>query len=117
MTRYMLAVHNCEGEARPAMSPEEMQQSWHEIATLEADMKSKGAWVFSGRLHDADTATVVRASTNWGAPHHRRPIRRGREHLGRLYIINAKPVLCGNLTLIRLHRSLPALVRRTPSSA
>jgi hypothetical protein len=96
MTRYMLAVHNCEGE--PAMSPEEMQQSWHEIATLEADMKSKGAWVFSGRLHDADTATVVRASTNGALLLTTDgPFVEAREHLGGLYIINAKPVLSGNI--------------------
>jgi hypothetical protein len=27
---------------------------------LEAEMMSTGAWVFSGRLHEPDTATVVR---------------------------------------------------------
>ena len=90
MTRYMLAVHNCEGEARPAMSPEEIQQSWHEIATLEADMKSKGAWVFSGRLHDADTATVVCASTNGALLATDGPFVEAREHLGGFYIINAE---------------------------
>ena len=29
---------------------------------LEADMKSRGAWVFSGRLHEPDTATVVQVA-------------------------------------------------------
>jgi hypothetical protein len=44
------------------MSPEQMQQSWQQMGALEAEMKSTGAWVFSARLHEADTATVVRAA-------------------------------------------------------
>jgi hypothetical protein len=44
------------------MSPEQMQQSWQQMGALEAEMKSTGAWVFSARLHEADTAAVVRAA-------------------------------------------------------
>jgi hypothetical protein len=88
MTRYMLSVHSVAGGAREPMSPEEMQRSWHQISALEKEMKSKGAWVFSGRLHDADTATVVRVSngeilTTDG------PFVEAREHLGGFYVINA----------------------------
>jgi hypothetical protein len=52
-------------------------------------MKSAGAWVFSGRLHEPDTATVVRQSdgdvlTTDG------PFVESKEHLGGFYIIEAE---------------------------
>jgi hypothetical protein len=70
------------------MTAEQMQHSWQEIGILEADMKAKGVWVFSGRLHDPETATVVRVAngeilTTDG------PFAEAREHLGGFYIINA----------------------------
>jgi hypothetical protein len=89
MTRYMLSVHTVEGEVREPMSAEEMQHSWQQIGILESEMKSMGAWVFSGRLHEADTATVVRVAngellTTDG------PFAEAKEHLGGFYIINAE---------------------------
>ena len=89
MTRYMLSVHSVQGEAREPMSPEDMQHSWQQIGILEAEMKSTGAWVFSGRLHEPETATVVRVAngeilTTDG------PFAEAREHLGGFYIINAE---------------------------
>jgi hypothetical protein len=85
----MLSVHSVEGEGRTEpMSAEEMQHSWEQIGMLEAEMKSTGAWVFSGRLHEPDTATVVRTAngeilTTDG------PFAESREHLGGFYIVNA----------------------------
>ena len=89
MTRYMLSVHSAQSEVREPMSAEEMQHSWQQIGTLEAEMKSTGAWVFSGRLHEPDTATVVRLAnaeilTTDG------PYAEAKEHLGGFYIINAE---------------------------
>jgi len=89
MTRYMLSVHSGQGETREPMSAEAMQRSWREIGVLEAEMKSTGAWVFSGRLHEPETATVVRVAngeilTTDG------PFAEAREHLGGFYIINAE---------------------------
>ena len=88
MPRYLLSAHSVDGEVREPMTEEQMQQSWQQIAPLEADMKSSGTWVFSGRLHDADTATVVRPSgddvlTTDG------PFVEAREHLAGFYIIEA----------------------------
>ncbi len=62
MPRYLLSVHSVEGEARDPMTDEELQQSWKQLQVLEQEMQSAGAWVFSGRLHEPDTATVVRSS-------------------------------------------------------
>lgn len=41
---------------------EEMQQANKQVRMLEDEIKTAGAWGFSGRLHDPDTATVVRVS-------------------------------------------------------
>jgi hypothetical protein len=66
-----------------------MQQFMERIGVLEDEMKSTGAWVFSGRLHEPDTATVVRESegevlTTDG------PFAESKEHLGGFYIIEAE---------------------------
>ena len=88
MTHYLLSVHSVEGEVREAMTDQELQQSHKQILVLEQEMKSAGAWVFSGRLHQPDTATVVRISdgevvTTDG------PFVESKEHLGGFYIIQA----------------------------
>ena len=88
MPRYLLSTHSVAGATREPMTDEQMQQAWAPIQALEAEMKSAGAWVFSGRLHDADTATVVRVSgseilTTDG------PFVEAKEHLAGFYIIEA----------------------------
>jgi hypothetical protein len=88
MTHYLLSVHSVQGEAREPMTDEEMQQSWKQIQVLNEELKSAGAWVFSGRLHQPDTATVVRLSggevvTTDG------PFVEAKEHLGGFYVIQA----------------------------
>jgi hypothetical protein len=88
MAQYLLSVHSVEGEAGPQMTEEEMQQSWKEMQALNEDMRSAGAWVFGGALHEPDTATVVRVSggdvlTTDG------PFAESKEHLGGFYVIEA----------------------------
>ena len=58
MMQYLLSVHSVEGEVREPMSAESVTQ----VGILEEELKSAGAWVFSGRLHEPDSATVVRVS-------------------------------------------------------
>ena len=89
MTKYLLSVHSVEGEVADPMTEEEMQQSWKRIQALNEEMKSTGAWVFSARLHEPDTATVVRVSdgevlTTDG------PFAESKEHLGGFYLIEAE---------------------------
>jgi len=88
MTRYMLSVHSGPAQVQEPMPAEEMQKSWQQIGILEAEMKATGAWVFSGRLHDPDTATVVRLA-NGEVLTTDGPFVEAREHLGGFYIINA----------------------------
>ena len=104
MTRYMLSVHSAQSEVREPMSAEEMQHSWQQIGMLEAEMKSTGAWVFSGRLHEPDTATVVRVA-NGEVLTTDGPFVEAREHLGGFYIINAEdldaaPALAAKVTRV-----------------
>jgi hypothetical protein len=89
MTKYLLSVHSVEGEVADPMTEEEMQQSWKQIQVLNQELRSAGAWVFSGRLTEPDTATVVRMSggevmTTDG------PFAEAKEHLGGFYIIEAE---------------------------
>ena len=89
MTQYLLSVHSVDGEAGEPMTDEEMRQSYQEVMALQAEMKSAGAWIFGGRLHEPGTATVVRMSggevlTTDG------PFAESKEHLGGFYIIEAK---------------------------
>ena len=88
MTHYLLSVQSVEGEVGDPMTEEEMQQSWKQIQVLNEEMRSAGAWVFGGALHEPDTATVVRMSdgevlTTDG------PFAESKEHLGGFYIIEA----------------------------
>jgi hypothetical protein len=88
MARYMLSVHSREGEVREPMSDEEMRRSHARLGQVEQEMAAAGAWVFSGRLHDPDTATVVRVSggevlTTDG------PFAESKDHLGGFYLIEA----------------------------
>jgi hypothetical protein len=89
MPKYLLSAHTVEGQAREPMTEEQMQQFMERIGVLEDEMKSTGAWVFSGRLHEPDTATVVRESegevlTTDG------PFAESKDHLGGFYIIEAE---------------------------
>jgi hypothetical protein len=89
MAKYFLSLHSVEGEVGPSMTDEEMQHYMKQINVLEDEMKSAGAWVFGGALHEPDTATVVRVSkdevlTTDG------PFAESKEHLGGFYIIEAE---------------------------
>jgi hypothetical protein len=88
VTKYLLSVHSVDGEAGDPMSEDEMRQFMERVGVLEQEMKSAGAWLFGGALHEADTATVVRVSegqvlTTDG------PFAEAKEHLGGFYIIEA----------------------------
>lgn len=89
MAQYMLSVHVVEGEqAGPPVTGAEREFQMERIGELEADMRASGVWRFSARLHDPDTATVVRTVdgrrvTSDG------PFVETKEHLGGFYIIDA----------------------------
>jgi len=88
MTQYLLSVHSREGDVPPPMTDDEIQQSMKQVNALQDEMKAAGAWVFGGRLHGPDTATVVRMSDG-AALTTDGPFVEAREHLGGFYIIEA----------------------------
>ena len=88
MAKYMLATYAVQGAAREPMTDAEVQATWQELSKVEEEMKANGAWFFSGRLHDPDTATVVRRSgdevvTTDG------PFVEAKEHVAGFYIVEA----------------------------
>ncbi|MGI8632054.1 MAG: YciI family protein [Solirubrobacterales bacterium] len=88
MPKYLLSVHSVEGEPRPEMSDEQMQGFMKQIEELEAEMRSSGAFVFTGGLHPPDTATVVHPSegdlsTTDG------PFADAKEHIAGFYVLEA----------------------------
>jgi hypothetical protein len=85
MKQYLLAVHSVEGQT---MAPELMQQTFQDVAAFNVELHEKGAWVFAGGLHPADTATVVQVKdgdvlTTDG------PFAETKEHLGGFWVIKA----------------------------
>jgi hypothetical protein len=89
MAQYLLSAHSVEGQAREPMSDEDMQQLMAGVHALEEEMKSTGALVFGGRLHEPNTATVVRVSDNGQVMTTDGPFAESKEHLGGFYIIEA----------------------------
>ena len=59
MTRYLLSVYYPAGSTQPP--PEELRQITKDVTAVHEQLEAEGAWVFGGGLHDASTATVVRA--------------------------------------------------------
>ena len=88
MTRYLLSTHTVEGEEREPASEEQMRETYQRLASIEQEMSTSGAWVFSARLHGPETATVIRvaggnALTTDG------PFAESKEHLAGFYMIDA----------------------------
>jgi hypothetical protein len=59
------------------------------IGVLEQELKSAGAWVVSGRLHQAAAATAVRLADG-GVVTTDGPFVESKEHLGGFYLIQAE---------------------------
>jgi hypothetical protein len=91
MAQYLLSVHTGPGpdpapDAVPDTAPSAGMPA--DLVALEKDMRTSGAWVFSGRLTGPDVATVVRVSggevlTTDG------PFVESKEHLAGFYIVEA----------------------------
>ncbi len=89
MSQYLLSTYAVEGEVEggPA-TPEEMQKFMERVTSLETEMKASGTFVFTGRLHDPDAATVVR-SNDGDLVMTDGPFVESKEHIAGFYIINA----------------------------
>jgi hypothetical protein len=86
MANYLLSVHTGPGGKPPTQ--EQMQDTGQRLGQLEDELKSTGAWLFSGRLADPDTATVVRSTTG-DVITTDGPYLESKEHIAGFYIITA----------------------------
>ena len=85
MKQYLLSIYQPD-EVAP--EPEFLEKVMTDLAAVNEEMKAAGAWVFTGGLHEASTATVVR---NRGGEVLMTdgPYTEGKEHVGGLWIIEA----------------------------
>jgi hypothetical protein len=85
MPQYLLSVYQPDGDP-PA--PEVLEPIVRDVQAWSQELKDAGAWVFSGGLHPASTATVLRPQggdvliTDG-------PYVEGNEHIGGFTIISA----------------------------
>ena len=63
MSQYLLSTYAVKGEpSQEPPPPEAMQAMMERTIEVEAEMESTGTFVFGGRLHGPDAATVVRTA-------------------------------------------------------
>jgi len=89
MNQYLLSTYVVEGE-QPDAPPtaDEMTTMMEGIVALEAEMDANDSFVFGGRLHEPDAATVV-TSSEAGLVVTDGPFAESKEHIAGFYIINA----------------------------
>lgn len=94
MPHYLLAVHSdhCETDEQPVDSgppptDEDMAAGMAKINALEADMRSAGAFVFTGALTAPDSATVVRSAEGSRLSMTDGPYAEAKEHIAGFYVI------------------------------
>ena len=85
MKLYLLSVYQPDGPPPP---PDVLDPIIRNVRALQDELKAAGVWVFSAGLHEASTATVVRAKdgdliTTDG------PYIDGKEHIGSFTVIKA----------------------------
>ena len=89
MSQYLLATYAVEGEVPAApQTPEDMQKFMQRVIDLEAEMEATGTFVFGGRLHGPDAATVLRPTAG-DVVMTDGPFAESKEHIAGFYIINA----------------------------
>jgi hypothetical protein len=86
MKQYLLAMYQPDGDPPP---PEVLGPIMERIGRWDEELRAAGAWVFTGRLHLADTATTVQVKGGEVVVTDG-PYLEGKEHLGGFTIIAAE---------------------------
>ena len=86
MTQYLLSIYQPDGDPPP---PEELAKIAADTEAVRNEMRAAGAWVFTGGLHPASTATVLDPRSE-AMPMTDGPYVEGKEHIGGLVIIEAE---------------------------
>jgi hypothetical protein len=82
VTLYLLSIQQPDGPAPDAAT---MNRIAADLQSLNDDLRASGGWMFTGALHAADTATVVRGAGMITDG----PYVEGKEHVGGLWILTA----------------------------
>ena len=85
MQQYLISVYQPDGDPPP---PEVLGPIMQKVQTWNNELKAAGAWVFTGGLHPASTATVLRV-TGGDVVITDGPFTEGKEHLGGFTVIRA----------------------------
>jgi hypothetical protein len=85
MKQYLLSIYQPDGDPPAA---EALAKIASDVQAVQEEMRAAGAWVFSGGLHAASTATVVNPRSEQ-MPIIDGPYVEGKEHVGGLVIVNA----------------------------
>jgi hypothetical protein len=105
MKQYLLSIYQPDG---PPPADLDLTRIMRDVHALRADMQRAGVWVFSGGLHDASTATVVRVNDGETLLTDG-PFTEGKEHLGGFTIIKAPDLDAGLEWARKLARVLSPL--------
>jgi hypothetical protein len=85
MKQYLLSIYQPDGDPPPAG---ELAGIMRDVRAVREELRSAGAWVFSGGLHAPSTATVIHPRQE-EVPMTDGPYVEGKEHIGGLTIIKA----------------------------
>ena len=85
MKHYLLSIYQPDGAPPPAA---DLERVMRDVQRVNEDMKNQGVWVFSDGLHDASTATVLRAQGD-SVLVTDGPYVESKEHVGGLYVLQA----------------------------
>jgi len=85
MKQYLLSIYQPDG---PPPGKQSLDEIMRDVNALRQEMKSAGAWVFSGGLYPVSTATVVRVKQG-EALLTDGPFMEGKEHIGGFTIVKA----------------------------
>ena len=85
MKQYLLGMYQPDGPTPP---PEVLDRVMRDLGVINQDIKDAGGWVFSGGLHPASTATVLKLD-NGQVVATDGPFAEAKEYLGGFWIIKA----------------------------
>lgn len=85
MTQYLLSIYQPDG---PPPATVDLERIMRDVGALRDEMQRANAWVFSGGLHDAGSATVLRP-TSADILMTDGPYVEGKEHLGGFTVVRA----------------------------
>jgi hypothetical protein len=83
MKQYLLSIYQPDGDPPPA---DVLAAIMRDVRAVEEELRTAGAWVFSGGLHAPSTATVLHPRQQ-EVPMTDGPYAEGKEHIGGLTII------------------------------